>query len=102
MTPTLIHYLVISTLFFGVGLTIILARKSIIAILLGIELLLNAGAINFAAYSRFVTGQSDGQIFSLFIIMIAAAEAAVILAIVIRLFQNRDTVHVDETVELRH
>jgi NADH-quinone oxidoreductase subunit K len=78
-----------------------IARKNIIAILLGVELILNAAAINFVAYTRFVNQNLDGHIMSLFIIVIAAAEAAVGLAIVIRFFQIKETIHIDDATELQ-
>lgn len=92
---SLTSYLVIASALFLCGIMVMIARKSIIAILLGIELILNASALNFVAYSRF-GGNMDGQIFPLFIIIVAAAEAAVGLAIVIRFFQLRETIHVDD------
>lgn len=87
---------------FLAGIMVMLVRKNIVAILLGIELVLNAAALNFVAYSKFVTNNLDGHIFSLFIIVVAAAEAAVGLAIVIRFFQIKETVHVDEATQLRN
>ena len=98
----LYSYLIISLIVFVVGLVVMIARKNIVAILLGIELILNASALNFVAYSRYVTNNLDGHIFSLFIIVIAAAEAAVGLAIVIRFFQIKETIHIDEATQLRN
>lgn len=95
-------YLFISLVLFSLGIFTLLSRKSIVAVLLGIELVLNAAALNFVAYSKFVTKNLDGQIFALFIIVIAAAEAAVALAIVIRNFQIKETVHIDEFSELKN
>lgn len=89
-------------LLFMAGLMVMLVRKNIVAILLGIELVLNAAALNFVAYSKFVTQNLDGHVFSLFIIVVAAAEAAVGLAIVIRFFQIKETIHVDEATQLRN
>ncbi len=94
-------YLGISLVLFFVGLAVMLSRKNIVAILLGVELILNSAALNFVAYSRFVAKNLDGHIFTLFIIVIAAAEAAVGLAIVIRYFQINNTIHIDEAKELR-
>lgn len=99
---SLASYLIISLVLFLVGITVMIARKNIVAILLGIELILNAAALNFVAYSRYSTNNLDGHIFSLFIIVIAAAEAAVGLAIVIRFFQIKETIHVDEATQLRN
>ncbi len=98
----LASYLIISLILFVVGLVIILSRKNIVAILLGIELVLNAAALNFVAYSRYVTNNLDGHVFSLFIIAIAAAESAIGLAIVIRFFQIKETIHIDEATQLRN
>jgi NADH-quinone oxidoreductase subunit K len=99
---SLTSYLIISLILFVIGLTVMIARKNIVAILLGIELILNAAAINFVAYSRYATNNLDGHIFSLFIIIVAAAEAAVGLAIVIRFFQIKETIHIDEATQLRN
>ena len=93
---SLASYLVISLVLFALGLMVMIARKNIVAILLGIELVLNAAALNF------VTNNLDGHIFSLFIIVVAAAEAAVGLAIVIRFFQLKETIHIDEATQLRN
>lgn len=98
---TLGSYLTISTFLFLIGLVVIISRKNIIAILLGLELILNASALNFVAYTRFVNQNLDGHIMSLFIIAIAAAEAAVGLAIVIRFYQIRESAHIDDAVQLQ-
>ncbi|EQC47942.1 NADH-ubiquinone/plastoquinone oxidoreductase chain 4L [Bacteriovorax sp. BSW11_IV] len=98
---TLASYLFISFALFAAGVAVIIARKNIIAMLLGIELMLNAAALNFAAYTRFLNNNYEGHIMSLFIIVIAAAEAAVGLAIVIRFFQIRDSIHVDDATQLQ-
>ncbi len=94
-------YLIISTILFVLGIVAVLARKNIIAILLGLELILNAAALNFVTYTRFVNNNIDGHIFALFIIIVAAAEAAVGLAIVLRFFQIRETIHVDDATQLQ-
>jgi len=99
---SLTSYLVISLILFVIGLIVMISRKNIVAILLGIELILNAASLNFVAYSKFVTNNLDGHIFSLFIILVAAAEAAVGLAIVIRFFQLKETVHIDEATQLKN
>lgn len=99
---SLTSYLIISLILFIVGITVMIARKNIVAILLGIELILNAAALNFVAYSRYLSQDMDGHIFALFIIVIAAAEAAVGLAIVIRFFQIKETIHIDEATQLRN
>ena len=99
---TLGSYLFLSFALFVAGLAVIIARKNIIAMLLGIELMLNAAALNFVAYTRFVNQNLDGHIMALFIIVIAAAEAAVGLAIVIRFFQLRESAHIDDAAQLQN
>lgn len=95
-------YLAISFALFVCGIAVMIARKNIIAILLGIELILNSAAINFVAYTKFVNNNIDGHIMSLFIIIIAACEAAVGLGIVIRFFQLRESVHIDDAAQLQN
>ena len=95
-------YLAISFALFICGVAVMIARKNIIAILLGIELILNSAALNFVAYTKFVNNNIDGHIMSLFIIVIAASEAAVGLGIVIRFFQLRESVHVDDAAQLQN
>lgn len=95
-------YLGISFILFLCGIMVMIARKNIIAILLGIELILNAAALNFAAYTKFSNGNIDGHIMSLFIIVIAAAESAVGLGIVIRFFQLRESIHIDDASTLQN
>ncbi len=99
---SLASYLIISLVLFLIGIMVMIARKSLVAILLGIELILNAAALNFVAYSKFATSNLDGHVFALFIIVVAAAEAAVGLAIVIRFFQNKETIHIDEASALKN
>jgi len=96
------HYLVISSVLFTLGVLTVLNRRNIIVILMGIELMLNSAGLNFAAFSRFVVGNSEGQAFSIFIILVAAAEAAVALAIVLRTFQNLKTVEIDKIQSLKN
>jgi NADH-quinone oxidoreductase subunit K len=95
-------YLAISFALFFLGITVMIAKKNVIAILLGIELILNSAALNFAAYTKFLNHNLDGQIMSIFIIVIAAAESAVGLGIVIRFFQLRESIHVDDASSLQN
>ena len=83
------------------GIVVMIARKNIIGILLGIELILNAAALNFVSFTKFSNSNLDGQVFALFIILVAAAEAAVGLAIVIRFFQIRESIHIDSATQLQ-
>jgi NADH-quinone oxidoreductase subunit K len=101
MTYSLQHFLILSTTVFLIGfLGIIINRKSIISILLSIELMLLAVSINFVAFSSYLN-QITGQIFSIFILAIAAAESAIALAIIVLYFKNRNTINVKDINELR-
>jgi NADH-quinone oxidoreductase subunit K len=95
-------YLAISLILFICGILVMIAKKNIIAILLGVELILNAAALNFAAYTKFANGNVEGNIMSLFIIVIAATESAVGLGIVIRFFQLRESIHIDDASTLQN
>jgi NADH-quinone oxidoreductase subunit K len=94
MIPTS-HYLFLSLALFIIGVIGVLTRRNVIIILMSIELILNAVNINLIAFSRHL-GQVDGQIFAIFVITDAAAEAAVGLGIIIAYFRNRETVLADE------
>ena len=95
-------YLVISSILFSLGIFAIVTRRNAIAILMGIELLLNSANINFVAFNRFGNmGSLDGHIFAIFVIVIAAAEAAVALAIIINLFKHAGSVDADEANTLK-
>ena len=92
---SLFSYLAISLVLFVIGIMVMLARKNVVAILLGIELVLNAAALNFVAYSRYVTSNLDGHIFALFIILVAAAEAAIGLSLLVIFFRTKFIISVD-------
>ena len=94
-------YLYISAILFSLGLYVVITRRNGIAVLMGIELILNSANINFVAFARFGGMNFSGQIFSLFVIILAAAEAAVALAIIINIFNNLDTVNIDDARELK-
>lgn len=99
-------YLVLSAIFFVFGLFTILTRKNAVGVFMGVELVLNAAAVNFVAFQalkKFPQPSSflDGQVFSLFIIILAAIEAAVALAIVLRVFGSRKNIDPDQATELR-
>ena len=92
----LIHYLVVAALLFTMGvLGIFLNRKNIIVILMAIELILLAVNINLVAFSSYL-GDLVGQIFTLFVLTVAAAEAAIGLAILVSFFRNRGTISVED------
>jgi NADH-quinone oxidoreductase subunit K len=99
--PGLPHVLIISALLFSMGIFAILTRRNAVMVLMGIELVLNAANINFIAFSRYTTGAFDGQVIAVFVIILAAAEAAIALAIVLNIFQNFNTVNVDELNQLK-
>ncbi len=94
-------YLVLSAILFSLGLYTVITRSNAVAILMGVELILNAANINFVAFSKFVTHNLDGHLMSVFIIMLAAAEAAVALAIVLNLYNDRGHINVDEANSLK-
>jgi NADH-quinone oxidoreductase subunit K len=100
-TPGLNHFLLISGLVFSLGVFAIITRRNAIMVLMGIELVLNAANINFLAFARYTTGTLDGQIFAIFVIILAAAEAAIALAIVLNIYQNFNSVNIDEINKLK-
>lgn len=95
------HYLIVSAIMLASGLFVVLSRRNAIVILMGIELVLNGAALNFVAFNRFVATGIAGQLMTVFIIVLAAAEAAVALAIVLAIFRNFQTVQVDQIDRLR-
>jgi len=96
------HFLIVGLLLFALGLYTVLTRKNAIGILMGIELILNAANINYIAFARYGGASIDGQIFAIFVIMLAAAEAAIGLAIVLGIYQNFDSIDVEATDALRY
>jgi len=96
------HFLIVSLLVFALGLYTVLTRKNAIGILMGIELILNAANINYIAFARYGGASIDGQVFAVFVIMLAAAEAAIGLAIVLGIYQNFDSIDVEATDSLRY
>lgn len=101
-TP-LSSYLVLALILFCIGLYGALTKRNAIIVLLSIELMLNAVNINLVAFSKFgIVSNIKGQIFSLFTISVAAAEAAVGLAIIFALYRSRKTVNIDEMDQLKH
>jgi NADH-quinone oxidoreductase subunit K len=92
---TTAHYLVLSAALLLIGTLGVLTRRNIVIILMSIELILNAVNLNLIAFSKHL-GQVSGQIFAIFVIVVAVGEAAVGLGILIALFRNKETVHADE------
>jgi NADH-quinone oxidoreductase subunit K len=99
--PGLVHFLILSGVLFSFGIFAVLTRRNAIMVLMGIELILNAANINFIAFSRYVTTFLDGHVVAIFVIILAAAEAAIMLAIVLNIYQNFNTVNVDEINQLK-
>jgi NADH:ubiquinone oxidoreductase subunit K len=94
-------YLIIGAVLFSLGLLCVLTRRNAISVLMGVELILNSANINYVAFSHFGSGNLDGQIYAMFVIMLAAAEAAVGLAIVLAIFQLFHTIDVEAAQTLR-
>jgi NADH:ubiquinone oxidoreductase subunit K len=103
MSVGLEHYLVLSAVLFAIGLFGALTKRNAIIIMMCIEIMLNSVNIAMVGFSRYITPtELTGQIFAIFIIVVAAAEAAVGLAIVISIFRNRDTVETTDINLLKH
>ena len=97
----LVHFLIISAILFSFGIYGVMTRKNAIMVLMGIELILNSANINFIAFSHFGGMKLDGQAIAVFVIILAAAEAAIALAIVLNIYQRFNTVNVDEVSKLK-
>jgi NADH-quinone oxidoreductase subunit K len=95
------HYLVVSAILFALGLYAVATRRNAILVLMGVELVLNAANINLIAFSRYGGLNLDGQVAAVFVIILAAAEAAIALAIVLNIFQRFQTINVDEVSALK-
>ena len=100
MSIGLYHYLGLAAALFSIGVVGVVTRRNAIGILIGVELILNACNINLVGFSRF-GGGLDAQVFALFIIVLAAAEAAVALAIILQIFDKRSDVDMDRATTLR-
>lgn len=94
-------YLVIGAVLFTLGIFGVITRRNGVAVLMGVELILNAANVNFVAFAKFGGMDLSGHIFSLFVIILAAAEAAVALAIILNLYNNLGTVNIDEASQLK-
>lgn len=95
------HFLFISSILFSLGIFGIVTRKNAVMVLMGIELVLNAANINFIAFAKYGNFGLQGQIMALFVIVLAAAEAAIALAIVLNIYKTFSTVNVDEIDTLK-
>jgi len=101
LEPGLIHFLIVSAILFSLGIMAVLSRRNVIMVLMGVELILNSANINFIAFSRFTDLGLDGHMIGLFVIIMAAAEAAVALAIVLNIYNRFKTINLDEISQLR-
>lgn len=103
MEIELTHYLVVGAILFSIGLYVALAKRNVVGILMGIELMFNAVNLTFIAFSRFVESAQpiNGHVFVIFIITVAAAEAAVALALAVAIYRSRSTIDVDKINLLR-
>jgi NADH-quinone oxidoreductase subunit K len=103
MIPTLSlqHYLVVAALLFSFGLIVILSRRNAIGLLMGVELILNAANVNLVAFAHYVESGIIGQVFALFVIVLAAAEAAIAMAIVLAIYRSFKNIDVALTVNLK-
>jgi len=95
------HFLFISAALFSLGIMCVLTRKNAVSVLMGIELILNSANLNLVAFSKFTAGNLSGQMFAIFIIIVAAAEAAVALAIVLSMYRILKTVNLDRADTLK-
>jgi len=95
------HFLVFSAALFAIGVYCVAARRNAVVMLMGVEMILNAANVNLVAFARCTTGAIDGTIFAVFGIVLAAAEAAVALAIVLALFRHMGTIDTADTRQMK-
>lgn len=101
MTVGLTHYLIVSALLFSLGVFGIITRKNAILVLMGLELILNSANINFIAFAKYGGMQMEGHVAAMFVIILAAAEVAVALAIILNIYQNYKHVNIDEISKMK-
>ncbi|MCX7737739.1 MAG: NADH-quinone oxidoreductase subunit NuoK [Candidatus Kapabacteria bacterium] len=97
----LTHYLVLAAILFSLGIFGIITRKNAVLVLMGLELVLNSANINFIAFAKFGGLNIQGHVAAIFVIILAAAEVAVALAIVLNIYQNYRHVNIDEVDKLK-
>ncbi|KAB2667778.1 MAG: NADH-quinone oxidoreductase subunit NuoK [Verrucomicrobia bacterium] len=100
MQAGLNHYLIVSGLLFCLGLLGVIARRNLLVVYMGLELMLNAANLAFVAFSRF-NDNLNGQVMVFFVITVAAAEVAVGLALIVALYRKRQTAHVEDLTSLK-
>ncbi|MFA7249230.1 MAG: NADH-quinone oxidoreductase subunit NuoK [Dehalococcoidia bacterium] len=107
LSVTLVHYLAVSGLIFGLGTGVALSKRNAVAVLMGVELMLNAVNLTLLAFSRFSSAFAEGEeplaghVFVVFVLTVAAAEAAVALAMAVLVYRQRETVDLDRVNLLR-
>ncbi len=102
LTIGLTHYLVVAAVLFGTGIFTMATKRNAIGILIGVELVLNSANVNLIAFDRYLgPGRIDGQIMALFVIVLAAAEAALAVGICINVYKNLETIDVDTAARLK-
>jgi NADH-quinone oxidoreductase subunit K len=102
MNIGLTHYLAVAAVLFATGLFTMMTKRNAIGILIGVELVLNSANVNLAAFDRYLgPGKLDGQLTALFVIVLAAAEAALAVGICINVYKNLSTVDVDRATALQ-
>ena len=101
MTIGLPHFLILSAVLFSAGIFTILTQRNAVRVLMGVELVLNAASLNFVAFSRWSPSGISGQVVAIFIIVLAAAESAVALAIVLSIFRQVREIDVEDIDSLR-
>lgn len=101
MSNDIFPYLTVAAILFSIGLAVILTKKNLIMMLMGVELMLNAVNINFVSFAKFDTQPNQGQLFTLFIMIIAAAEIAIGLAIVLKIRKHYEMINPENINELK-
>ncbi|GAB2763550.1 NADH-quinone oxidoreductase subunit NuoK [Rhabdobacter roseus] len=100
-TIPLIHFLIVAAALFSIGLAVAITKRNVIGILIGLELMLNAVNLNLVAFSRHDPTFLRGQLFALFVIVVAAAEVTVALGIVLRVYGHYQTIDPDQVSDLK-
>jgi len=100
MQVGLTHFLVLGAILFVLGLLAVITKRNAVTVLMGVELIINAANVNFIAFARYLDKDIDGQMFGVFVIVAAAAGAAVALAIVLNIYQRMRSVNLDEADSL--
>ncbi|MDM7997607.1 MAG: NADH-quinone oxidoreductase subunit NuoK [Acidobacteriota bacterium] len=95
------HYLIVGAALFSLGIMTVFTRKNAVNVLMGVELILNSANLNLVAFSRYSAGNLDGQIFAIFVVVVAAAEAAVALAIILSMYRIVKSVNLDRADTLK-